>query len=158
MKTQEEKRAFWRKAAKKRQSERTLYMREYRERNRERLREQDRERYAKDSGPKLAHNKAWRARNPENRRRRTLGKYGLTVEQFNELFERQRGGCSLCGMPIVRESHRADSAQVDHCHKTGKVRGLLCTSCNLTLGHVEKGWNLEAFSRNVRRYLVDPQG
>lgn len=55
--------------------------------------------------------------------------YGLTPEQYDEMLERQGGGCAICGKPP------GDIAlHVDHCHDTGRVRGLLCFSCNAGLG------------------------
>jgi len=56
--------------------------------------------------------------------------YNLTIEQFNEMFERQEGGCGICtrvGQKLV----------IDHDHKTGKVRGLLCAKCNHGLGRFD---------------------
>jgi hypothetical protein len=56
-------------------------------------------------------------------------KYGITPEQYDEMLERQGGGCAICGKPP------GDIAlHVDHCHETGRVRGLLCFSCNAGLG------------------------
>lgn len=56
-------------------------------------------------------------------------KYGITPEQYEEMLERQGGGCAICGKPP------GDIAlHVDHCHETGRVRGLLCFSCNAGLG------------------------
>jgi hypothetical protein len=56
-------------------------------------------------------------------------KYGLTLEQYDEMLERQGGGCAICGKPP------GDIAlHVDHCHETGRVRGLLCFACNAGLG------------------------
>ena len=53
-------------------------------------------------------------------------KYGLSPEEYNILFISQNGRCKIC---------RSDKKlSVDHCHSTGKVRGLLCTSCNILLG------------------------
>ncbi len=56
-------------------------------------------------------------------------KYGLTPERYDEMLEAQGGGCAICGKPP------GDTAlHVDHCHETGRVRGLLCFSCNAGLG------------------------
>lgn len=56
-------------------------------------------------------------------------KYGLTEEKYKELFIEQDNKCSICGT-----SFEDTKAFVDHDHKTGKVRGLLCTQCNTLLG------------------------
>lgn len=53
-------------------------------------------------------------------------KYGITLIQFNEMFEIQDGVCVICKI--------AKATCVDHCHTTGKVRGILCSNCNTALG------------------------
>lgn len=63
-------------------------------------------------------------------RRRHLQQYGLTPEKFDEMREAQGGCCAFCGEPKKR-------LVVDHCHKTGNVRGLLCVRCNVALGYFE---------------------
>lgn len=85
--------------------------------------------------------RGWYSRNPErakaNRRRFTLERfYGLTVDEYNELLRRQRGGCAICGMDNTNASgtRRQFELSVDHCHDTGRVRGLLCNRCNRALG------------------------
>lgn len=60
--------------------------------------------------------------------RRRLLKYGLTPQQFEEIFKKQEGRCAIC--------RRATLLHIDHNHKTGKVRGLLCYTCNSALGCV----------------------
>jgi hypothetical protein len=51
------------------------------------------------------------------------------------MYSSQKGECSICSVPIKLESEkRSETACVDHCHKTGKVRSLLCNSCNVLLG------------------------
>jgi hypothetical protein len=56
--------------------------------------------------------------------------YDITTEQYNALLESQNGVCALCSRP-ERTDRRLS---VDHCHETGKVRGLLCLRCNSALG------------------------
>jgi|SRR5579863_3889308 len=60
-----------------------------------------------------------------------LAKYGITTEQFLILNNQQDGLCAICGGPPGRRKTRLC---VDHDHKTGKVRGLLCNDCNNGLG------------------------
>ena len=57
--------------------------------------------------------------------------YGVTLEEKEAMLAAQ-GGCAICG---ITESKQW---AMDHCHETGKVRGVLCPACNCTLGHVEK--------------------
>lgn len=66
-------------------------------------------------------------------RERTLKRYhNITIEDYNNMLEAQHGACAICKtyafMGIGKKAH------VDHCHKTGKIRGLLCNLCNVGLG------------------------
>lgn len=64
-------------------------------------------------------------------RRHALKKhYGLTLADYQRMFDEQGGRCAICGDP-PSDKHRL---QVDHCHATGKVRSLLCFTCNAGLG------------------------
>lgn len=56
-------------------------------------------------------------------------KYGISKAKWDELFRKQHGVCAICGC-----HQRYQSLATDHCHKTGKVRGLLCVNCNRGLG------------------------
>ena len=58
--------------------------------------------------------------------------YGISFEQYQEMYTKQKGNCACCGQ---HESAFKRKLHVDHCHKTGKVRGLLCHSCNAAIGH-----------------------
>lgn len=69
-------------------------------------------------------------------------KYGITLEVWQELFNAQNGRCAIC---LRHQSEVTMKFHTDHCHKTGKVRGLLCASCNHTLGQNKD--NPEAFDR-----------
>jgi hypothetical protein len=71
--------------------------------------------------------------NPEAIRRRNLGRYGLTLEQFDAMLTAQGGVCALCGTD--QPGGRGNRFCVDHDHITGAVRGLLCTHCNKGIGY-----------------------
>lgn len=60
--------------------------------------------------------------------KRKARRYGLTLEELVFLFEKTNGKCEICGKAPRK------TLCVDHCHKTGKVRGLLCEICNKSLG------------------------
>lgn len=68
---------------------------------------------------------------PEVRRRvrsaMLLRKYGITIEQYEEIYNHQEGKCEICGkfFPVLA---------VDHNHATGQIRGLLCRDCNAGFG------------------------
>lgn len=67
-------------------------------------------------------------------------KYGITLEEYDELFDQQNGVCAICGLPERKRYRNTDTIvrlSVDHSHVTGEVRGLLCYSCNYKLGWVE---------------------
>lgn len=65
------------------------------------------------------------------RRFATLASYGLTEEDYNAMLRAQENRCAAC----ERESWEVKRGLfVDHCHKTGRVRGLLCSNCNTAIG------------------------
>jgi hypothetical protein len=70
----------------------------------------------------------------EETKKSNLKKYGLTIEQFDEMFYAQLGRCASCQSPLssLRLTH------LDHCHETGRVRGLLCYQCNVALGLLQE--------------------
>lgn len=72
-------------------------------------------------------------------------KYGITIDEYNFLLEKQRGVCSLCSLP---ERFRNRRLAVDHCHTTGRVRGLLCQDCNTALGKFKE--NIEVLGKAIK--------
>jgi hypothetical protein len=93
----------------------------------------------------------WKALAPEERKRRraleqqnnrlTYRKwrlenvFGITLDQYNEMLERQNGLCAICRMPETSTWRgRTKTMSVDHDHETGAVRALLCGNCNAGLG------------------------
>jgi hypothetical protein len=77
----------------------------------------------------------WRRANPdrvaEHRRRGRLKAYGLTPEEYEAMSAEQGHACKICKQGPVG---RGQGLHVDHDHMTGRVRGLLCTRCNLMIG------------------------
>jgi hypothetical protein len=72
------------------------------------------------------------AAHPERMREKNLKKwYGITLADYNRMFEEQNGCCLICG---VHQSEVKKTFNVDHDHETGEVRGLLCNMCNSGLG------------------------
>lgn len=64
-----------------------------------------------------------------DRRQKLRGKFGITEGEYDELLDLQDGRCAICGsLPGGK------ALAVDHCHTSGKVRGLLCLKCNTALG------------------------
>jgi hypothetical protein len=101
--------------------------------------------YAENPRPYIERTRRWQSENPErvreymarfnasgrrkesNRKSHLKRKYGLTLDEFEELLATQ-GGCAICGNP------NADN--VDHDHETGRVRGILCFNCNVAVGQM----------------------
>lgn len=99
--------------------------------------------------------KAWRAAHPDYRKRpeakakdfwyrRTLA-HGITREQWESMFARQGAACAACGDALTPET-----ANTDHCHATGVVRGILCRLCNVAAGFLEDS---PARARKILAYL-----
>lgn len=59
--------------------------------------------------------------------------YGITPEDYDQMLKKQRGKCAICGLPDPGQKGKKFLC-IDHDHKTGKVRGLLCHRCNRGLG------------------------
>lgn len=104
----------------------------------------------------------WEARKDRDPRwdheRNLLKKYGITRTQYDAMFAAQDGKCAICFQPETFKEVKSDKARllaVDHCHKTGMVRNLLCWRCNTTLGAVkESNELLEAMKVYLRRHLA----
>lgn len=79
---------------------------------------------------------AWHKQRPEWRRNANLKhNHRITTEEYNALLERQGGNCAACGLADTALHYgKPRSLAVDHCHQTGKLRGLLCGKCNQALG------------------------
>lgn len=92
----------------------------------------------------------------KSERKCLLRKYGLTLEAYDEMLARQGGVCALCGEPERGLSRGVVKLlAVDHCHKTGLVRGLLCSACNLSVGRIEAA---PRFLERINGYLAQPGG
>jgi predicted flap endonuclease-1-like 5' DNA nuclease len=91
----------------------------------------------------------WKERNPEKRklysRNSRIRTYGIEPNEYYEMLEKQGHGCAICK---AKPTYRA--MNIDHNHKTGKVRGLLCDGCNLSLGHLER----DDWVKKAKQYLA----
>ncbi len=98
--------------------------------NREEIRERARKSY--ENNPEKNRERAirWNKNNPEAVKRRNLKRYDLSYENWLRMWEEQDGKCAICEKPFNKPSN----ACVDHNHKTGEIRGLLCNRCNYGLG------------------------
>ncbi len=82
-----------------------------------------------------AYQRKWMKAHPEISRRNALKRlYGITVEQWEVLFDRQERMCAVC---TLDESDYKGKWYTDHNHRTGKVRGIVCVRCNQVIGALE---------------------
>lgn len=68
-------------------------------------------------------------------------RYGITLDQYNKILEDQNYKCKICKTEDTG-SKLTSNLCVDHCHKTGKVRGILCNKCNSALGFFKDNKNI----------------
>lgn len=94
--------------------------------------------------------KKWQDSNPEKRKAQRLIKFGITLDEFNLLMDSQDNKCAICGYSDL--SRKQFFPIVDHCHKGGKVRGILCSNCNFGLGSFKDN---PAFLMKAASYLTD---
>ena len=91
-----------------------------------------------------------------NRARWLKKEYGLTQDQYDALRKSQNDSCAVCSKKFVTELGKGrTNFGVDHCHKTGEVRGLLCLPCNSSLGLMKE--NIETLLKMVQ-YLKFHKG
>lgn len=92
---------------------------------------------------KREYDRAWRAKQPkltriEAKDRRLRRLYGISLEEYDCLRNKQDGKCAICGSKGTEtKSGTRYALAVDHCHITGSVRGLLCQDCNSGLGSLK---------------------
>jgi hypothetical protein len=103
----------------------------------------------------------WRKRNPsyetdryqkvkiETRERHLVRKYRVSLVDYARMLAAQDGKCAICG--ALETGQHKQVFHVDHCHQTGRVRGLLCRGCNHMLGHVQDN---AAILQRAIEYLV----
>ena len=114
--------------------------------------------YRRNHAAELARSRARYHKNqPKNSmavRMRRLRRAGceITANQFKNMYDAQEGKCAVCGRfcPVAGS---VEGICVDHCHRTGRVRALLCHTCNSTLGFVDdNSVLLEALASYVRKF------
>jgi len=65
---------------------------------------------------------------------RDYDKYGITMADYNQMYINQQGRCAICN---THQIYLKKALAIDHDHNTGKVRGLLCSNCNLGIGNLK---------------------
>ena len=86
--------------------------------------------------------KKWERENADRARKSRRGrnlkaKYGITIEEYDTILEEQGGRCAICGSHSNESAFHTEFFAVDHCHETGRIRGLLCNNCNRALGFLK---------------------
>lgn len=71
-------------------------------------------------------------------------KFNISLKDYDNLLQNQSGGCAIC---TASKSRSGKKLAVDHCHSTGKIRGLLCNECNTSLGLFKE--NLEILKKAI---------
>ncbi len=82
--------------------------------------------------------KLWRVKNKEAVKHNDLKTaFGIGLVEYNKMLLEQQDKCAICKNPetaFIKSLNKTKSFSVDHCHKTGRIRGLLCGKCNTALG------------------------
>lgn len=82
----------------------------------------------------------------KQRRHYYMKRYGITPEIYDEMLARQKGVCAICG---ENKAHKTQKyLHIDHNHKTGKVRELLCIRCNTIIGNCRE--NVEILKKTIK--------
>lgn len=82
-----------------------------------------------------------------SRQREILKRHNITLAEYDQMFKNQNGVCAICNLPEIN-----GRLSIDHNHQTGKIRGLLCRSCNVLLGYLERIKN-DGFIKKAEKYL-----
>ncbi len=107
-------------------------IKEYALKNSEKFKEKNRKYYLENKEQFSKNSKEYSKINKDSIKDYKLKKdFGISLNDYNKMFNEQEGKCKIC------YTHQCEFKRlfaVDHCHKTDKIRGLLCTNCNLLLG------------------------
>ncbi len=121
--------------------------REKRKENPEKFRRKDKESYYKNKERKIKYAREYRKNNKEKTRNVNLkSKYNISQEDYERMKIKQNFRCAICN---EHEDNLKRILCVDHNHQTGKVRGLLCDTCNKFLGFYEK------LNKECEEYLIN---
>jgi Recombination endonuclease VII len=168
VKSREERNAYvrhwYRNQSVTRKQELAAQSREYRENLSDEQREQKQDRARTQAVKKWAESTAseraqnykrlarWRKNNPRAYTNlRLKARYGISIEQWEAMFEAQGRKCACCGSDDPKSKK---GWQTDHCHETGLIRGILCAPCNRALGHSqEDSARLQALVRYLATHV-----
>ena len=118
----------------------------YRNKNRKILNEKRKERYYANREQNVLNARKYRKENPDKVFATNIKvKFGITTAEYNALLKKQNGKCAICG----KSHNNKRRFCIDHCHKTNKIRGLLCNGCNTGVGFYE------LYKQQYEKYLKE---
>lgn len=124
---------------------------EYKRKNPEKVRRAHQEWSAKNREHLNKRQREWHRKNPGKGSDYELKQnYGLPVGSYDKMLAAQNGRCAICKTDKPNGKGRF---HLDHCHDTGTIRGLLCSSCNLAIGHLKHS---EEILQAAINYLRSP--
>jgi hypothetical protein len=127
--------------------------REYRKNNPEKAKELDKKRGSKYREKSKNIRKIYYEKNKDKFKDKAIfRKFGISLDDYNKMFEKQKGCCIICNKHQIEFDI---SLAIDHCHKTGKIRGLLCSYCNMGIGLL--GENVKTLEKAIE-YLKQNNG
>lgn len=136
--------------------------RKYKRNNKERIKIHRRKFYVNNKEKIRLGNKSWRNNNPRQykfqmRKRHLRDSYGITWDAYLAMHKEQNKVCAICKKAdLHKSSNEFAPLCVDHCHKTGKVRGLLWHKCNQGLGVIENlNFVILAFKYLIKYNTID---
>lgn len=126
----------------------------YRQKNKVKINKRDRVRYLKRKVAVEEYNRKYRINNKEKLKEQYLKKnYGIDYIQHDYVLKQQDSKCAICNIKFNNQI-KSLKPHVDHDHKTGAFRGLLCNRCNIELGHYEKFKNNPKKVTKIEKYLM----
>ena len=107
--------------------------------------------------------KQWRRKNPDKAKERDRKvalkrNFGITLDEYDNFLKNQNFLCILCQNPETFTYNNTETIRrlsIDHDHRTGLIRGLLCNKCNILIGQIETNniFNLNTYLNKIREYL-----
>lgn len=86
-------------------------------------------------GHSLGYNHACKECRRKNALKTNIKRYGISIEEFEDILSNQGGGCGICGQKeSVSFDGKKTRLSVDHNHSSGGIRGVLCRKCNAAIG------------------------
>lgn len=107
-----------------------------------------------------AYQNAYRKLVPHLEKARALrDSFGLSLKQYQEMHDRQNGKCAICDQPETQSrGGKVKALAVDHCHTTGRIRGLLCCDCNQGIGKLKDDLIIIRRAADYLDKHSDPEG